>query len=64
MKYEVETGESIYSAAQKAIKLAQKHDHDITLVFNDINIAVSQFAYDIDIGEIYHLKSKIRQLKR
>lgn len=64
MKYEAEKGDSIYIAAQKAIILAQKHNSGIVLVFNEINISVSQFSYDIDISEIYNLKCEIRRLKR
>lgn len=63
MIYEAEKGDSIYIAAQKAIKLA-KYNYDVRLIFNDIEILVSEFSHDIDICTIYNLKHKIQRLKR
>jgi len=64
MKYEAEKGDSIYTAARKAIRLAKSEARDVELIFNEISIMVSPLSYDIDIGTIYSLKSKLRQLEK
>jgi hypothetical protein len=64
MKYEPEPGESIYLATQKAISLAKREGLETEFTFNGINLRVSQFSFDIDICEIYHLKCKICRLQR
>ena len=64
MTYEAEKGDSIYIAAQKAIKLAYENNCSVVLTFNEINLAISQFSYDIDISEIYNLKTQIRFLQK
>lgn len=62
MKYEAEPGDSIYNAVREAINLAKSKNQDVELVFNGINVWVSQHSFADDIASIQMLKHKLRQL--
>jgi hypothetical protein len=64
MKYEPEKGDSIYFAAQKAIKLARENNQEVEFVFNEIRLIASPLSYDVDIATIYNLQHEIRRLSR
>jgi hypothetical protein len=61
---EAEKGDSIYTAARKAIMHAKINSTEVRFVFNEIEIIVSPLSFDIDIVTIYDLKCNVRRLKK
>jgi hypothetical protein len=64
MIIKAEKGDSIYTAARKAITQAKIHSREVRLIFNEIELVVSPLSFDVDIGTIYDLKSEMRHLKK
>lgn len=63
MTIEIDAGESIYRAAQKACETAKSYWCEVHFRFNGIIITVSQFSFDEDIVRIYYHMREIEQLK-
>lgn len=63
MTIEIDAGESIYRAAQKACKLAREKQTEVRFKFNDIELIVKPESFDEDIATIYYLMNQVRGLK-
>jgi hypothetical protein len=59
--YDAEPGENIHSAARNAIARAKEAGERVTLLFNELEIAVSPQSFADDIAMIYNLKSEVRR---
>ena len=59
---EAEAGENIYGAVKRVQSLTDSYDQSIYLIFNGIQIEVSEDSRVADLALIYNLHLKIREL--
>lgn len=63
LKYEPESGESLWICIQNAIAQAKTAHQEVEFCFNDTVVIVQPQSHEYDIGTIWNLKRKLQQLE-